>query len=239
MCFYYNNGSLIYCDYDTGLGDTLTNVGLEYTFSQSASVYTIRFDFYRSYTSSIILSPQPYTASDFSDIRFNGSMSVNLISLYTIPQFTAFASASTSFPLPCVYDVTGSYVVRTYGNNNGEPDYAIFQDNTIIVNELGLTENQVENIKNNQLIGDTLQTSTKYIIVLVTLIFIIGAFVTIGFSIGQVQGSFIVGVLLSIFALVMFTVFGWIPAWILVFLIICAGATLILVSKLPSGGSAG
>jgi hypothetical protein len=87
--------------------------------------------------------------------------------------------------------------------------------------------------------GGNLSKSMKYLIVLGIIMLIIGGFTALGFSMNMVQQSFTVGVVISAFVMIIFAVFGWIPAWILILLMLIAVASIILVSKLPSNNSAG
>lgn len=86
-------------------------------------------------------------------------------------------------------------------------------------------------------LGCGISNGIKYIMVLITILIIIGSFTAIGYTMNMIQGSFTVGVIVAFFALIMFTVFGWLPAWILVALLIVGIATIILVSKTGNNAS--
>ncbi len=79
------------------------------------------------------------------------------------------------------------------------------------------------------LTGSGLSKGTKYLIVFFVMIMLIGVFVGIGFYTGTEKMSTILGVVMSVFALIIFTTFGWIPSYIFIMLIIIALASVIFI----------
>jgi hypothetical protein len=136
----------------------------------------------------------------------------------------------TNFVLPCTYTSTGNYIVRTYGNNLGTPDYSIYTDYNVKMEGYGLSQSEIAT-KNNQ---KGVSTSTKYIIALILLALMIIGGTIIGFVAKNVQVGFVVGIVLATFLLFIFVVIGWIPAWILILELLVAIASIILVSKSPN-----
>jgi hypothetical protein len=187
------------------------------------------------------LQPQSFSTGEISQVNIdsNGNYTLKNIEILSYTQPSPFYSTLKSNYdfLPCIYIETGCYKVRTYNNNNGISDFTNHYDYDVCIDSLNNPNPSATSNENEWLSGINLSKSTKYLIVLGTLLLIIGGFTALGYAIKMIQGCFVVGVVISVFVLIMFTVFAWIPVWILIILILIAVATIILVSKLPSNDS--
>ena len=256
LCIYDGTGTTIYCDYDYTGSDTLKSLDLEYTFDFTSKYYTIKMYFSRTYSNIQIRYPIVFAINDIYYYRINSTnTTLNYISLVTIPQFNSFSNIASTQPAydqfgnvvgyyfqnDCLYSSVGSYKARTYGNNDGTPDYSVYNDWNINLDGTGLTQQQLDVHTNGQdwLSGNGLTQNTKLLIILFTLLLTIGSFTAIGFTMNNVASGFTIGIIVGFFALIMFTVFDWIPAWILIVLIIIGIATVILVSKTSNNNSSG
>lgn len=239
ICIYDNLWNDIYCDYDYTGGDTLQNVDLEYTYDFASRTYTISMLFKRTFSQTKIIYPQTFVGNDIYRINiqplFSSNTTLNSIVIVNIPTFKQFATTqqNTLLVSPCIYTANGLYKVRTYGNNNGMPDYSIYTDYNINIIQLGSTANEVARASglDKALFGEGLSKNIKYLIVLFTIMSIIAGFTALGFAIKMIQASFIVGSVIATFVLIIFTIFGWISWIVIVMLIIVAIAISILISK--------
>lgn len=148
-----------------------------------------------------------------------------------------------NFVQSCDYSTKGSRLVRTYGNNLGTPDYSTYVDYTIVVNGLGLTSAEVDN-RNPSInavngTGQGLPTFWKYIIIAVTIMIIYGFGLVIGNQTQAMKTGVLVATVLSFFAIIVYTILGWISAWIIVAMIIFGVAIVIILgsTKATSGGT--
>jgi hypothetical protein len=244
MCFYYADGSQIYCDYDYLTTDTLKNVNLEYVFDKTSNTYTIKMYFNRTNPVIKIVYPQVSSANDIASFEMNAiNTSLNYVSFVNVPSYREFSSNNVfnQYATACAYLSTGSRTVRTYGNNDGTPDYSVYTDWIINIDTLGITQSQLADKTNNAsfLNGSGLTTSAKYLIVLISIMTIICIFVGVGFATGSARAGFITGIILGTFAMIFFTVFDWIPVWIVVMLVIVSLALIILIGKTGSSNSTG
>jgi hypothetical protein len=143
------------------------------------------------------------------------------------------------FKLPCDYSTTGAHFVRTYGNNDGVPDYSTYADYTVVINGLGLTSGEVDNANpNNFVSGGGLPEYMRWIIVALTIMILVGAFIVIGYQTESPKMSMIIGAVLSVFAILIYTLIGWISAWILVAIVVFSLAIVIIFGsmKTSAGG---
>lgn len=98
-------------------------------------------------------------------------------------------------------------------------------------NETSLTGDATDDF----LAGQGISPGLKYLIVLMLLFITIGAFVTIGYQMDMAKGGFIVGLILACFEVIIAVVLGWIPAWILVAMILFSIAGIYFTSRTSSG----
>lgn len=142
------------------------------------------------------------------------------------------------FVQPCIFTSSGNHLVRTYGNNNGVPDYSTYKDYNVNIVGLGLTQEEVENSNpNNNISGKGLPQYMKYIIVAITILLCIGIFLGIGITTDTIKVNLMVGVVLSLFAVIIYTILGWISAWIIVAIIIIGLAIVILLGSMKSSAN--
>lgn len=142
------------------------------------------------------------------------------------------------FKLPCDYSTTGAHYVRTYGNDNGVPDFSTYSDYTVVVNGLGLTSGEVDNANpDNFVSGGGLADYMKWIIVALTILVITGAFIVIGYETESMKMSTIIGAVIDVFAILIYTLIGWISAWILVAIVIFSLAIVIIFGSMKANAS--
>jgi hypothetical protein len=244
LCVNYLNGSSLYCNYDYALTDTLANVQFEYLFDMSSKFYTIRMTFNNSAPNVQATYPIAFTGTDVNSIEFNvtsGNTDMFGFSSLTIPQPQGYSTTTTAnnseFNQACQYTTSGNFVVRTYGNQNGAPDYTTFADYT--VNMLGLGVNQQAVNQQNQFnqFGQGISDNMKLVIVLVGIMIVIGFGLVIGYQTDTVKMSLIMSVVLSMFGLVIATLYAWVPVWVFVSLAIFGLATIIFSSSVKSSNT--
>lgn len=236
LCIYDNADTEIYCDYDYTGPDTLKSLDMEYTYDFTSGTYTIKMTFIRTYSQTKIIYPQTFIGNDIYRINIDSNDTIlNSLIVVNIPVFNQFATTQNNTLLisPCLYTSSGVTTVRTYGNNNGMPDYSIYADYDVNINNLGMTENELEASGGTDefMSGQGLSKGTKYLIVLFTVLVIIVGFTALGFAMQMIQASFIIGSIISVFALIIFTIFGWISWIVIVMMLIIGIAVSILLSK--------
>lgn len=229
----YNQSTQIYCDYSINSYDDLLSVDMTFIYEFQSKTFTITFYNKRAQSSQVTTQPQLFTNNDLQSIAItslNGTYISSTISTITQPNGFSTTLRNNYDYLTCTYSTIGCRNVRTYNNNNGISDFSNYYDYQVCINTLGNSNPQDSSGLNDFFNGGNLSAGMKYLIVLIALIAIIGGFTVAGFSMQNASMGFTIGVIIASFALIMFTVFGWIPAWILVFLILMAIATIILVS---------
>jgi hypothetical protein len=221
----------MYCDYSVNNYDDLKNVLLSVKYDFPSATYTSEFYINRSQPTIKYTLPKVFSAIDVSNIEIISSNAT-----YYGYNAIAYTQPNTYYPtlrgdynfLPCTFGKIGSYVVRTYNNNNGISDFTNYYDYTILINSLNnLDPSKTANV-DNSLAGSNLNTPVKYIIVLACILATFGAFVTIGFNTDTIKITAIMGVLVCVFELMIFTALGWLQLWILIVLLIIAIALIIL-----------
>lgn len=233
VCINLLNGTNIYCDYSTNVYDDLTNVDMTVYFDFVSQSETMKILFNRATDNIVSTLPQLFVGNDVSKIIFNSTnATINGITLksYTQPNgFTATLSDDITY-LPCLYSNIGSYSVRTYNNNNGQPDYTNFYDYTINIKSLsnaGATGNFDQNTQNfvDRTFGTGLSVGEKLFWVMVVtfialiLVIILGMYADMP---PALTGGLSVIVVLT--SLIMFAFLGFIPVWIIILIgIIGAG----------------
>jgi hypothetical protein len=123
----------------------------------------------------------------------------------------------------------------------------------LLVDTCGITESCVngycESILNSTggtgtgqgdwLSGAGLTTGMKYLLVIFVIIFTIIGFGVFGATQSHIGLGFIVGIVIGAFELIIFTILGWIPVWVMIFLLLIAIATSILMSRISGGNGPG
>lgn len=239
VCIYDNFDTEIYCDYDYTGGDTLQSIDLEYTYDFTSRTYTIKMLFVRTFSQTKIIYPQTFIGNDIYRINIDSSDTLlNSIVVVNIPTFNQYTTTqqNTLLVSPCLYTSSGITRVRTYGNNNGMPDYSVYTDYDVNIINLGLTQNDIARVSGTDdiLSGQGLSKGVKYLIVLFAIMVEIIGFTALGFAIKMIQASFITGSIIAVFTLIIFTIFGWISWIVIVMMLIIAIAISILLSKTNS-----
>jgi hypothetical protein len=241
LTIYDNSFNIIYDDYDVTSADTLTSLDLEYTFDAVTSWYSLRMTFNRNSDNVKISYPLTYTGDNIynvSLISYTNGITSNYVQIQSIPQPSTWTASynTTEFVQNCNYQTAGTYKVRTYGNQEVSPDYESYSDYTLSIKfvDVGTSLDEQGGVN---VFGAGLSKTTKYIIVLLVMLGIIGAFTALGFSIQMIQASFVVGIVASSFALLIFTVLGWVPSYIIVMMIVISIVSIILLSKTPSNNN--
>lgn len=162
-----------------------------------------------------------------------GLISKEIPYVYSLP--TESHTYTNLFTTQCDYSVVKCYTTRFYGQENSQGIYNNYEDfklcsslNTAISSPTA-TDSTAQT--SSFLFGNGLNTAYKMLIVFITMLVIMGASAVIGFQTDTSKASIVVGVTLCLFGLIFFTVFGWIPSWVLVMLIIFALATMIIIGK--------
>lgn len=242
LSIYDNMMNLIYTDYSVNTYDDLENLIILYTIDFSSGTYTMTYTFNRVQDTIKSTRPNIFNGMDVNTLyiqAINTTLQNVEVKTFTTPTpFTTTLKGNYEY-LPCQYTSTGCRIVRTYNQNSNTPELTNYYDYNICINGLGL--NNVQSPSTGlctNLFGCGLSDTTKYLIVLFTILVIIGGFVVIGFTTDTIKMSTVVGVVISVFAFITFTVMGWIPAWILVMLIIVAIAVTIIIGsmKVSSNG---
>jgi hypothetical protein len=139
------------------------------------------------------------------------------------------------FVQSCIYTTSGNHLVRTYGNNNGVPDYSSYSDYNVNIVGLGLTSDEVANANPNSIInGGGMPQYMKYILVAITIMILFGVFLVIGYQTDNVKITTIFATVLSIFAVIVYTIIGWISAWIIIAVIVLSLAILIILGSMKT-----
>ena len=232
ICSYNSNMTLIYCAYSVNTYDDLNDVKILFNLEFQSKTYTVTFMIDRTQDYSFSTQPQSFTVNDVNDIKIittNATYYNSTIKTYTQPSAFSLTLRNNYDYLSCTYGSIGCNLVRTYNNANGISDFTNYYDYTICVNSLN-NENIVSTTE-DFLGGSGLSQGIKYLIVLFTVLTILIGFTALGFMMKMIQASFIVGSIISVFALIIFTVFGWISWIIIVMMLIVAIAVIILISK--------
>lgn len=151
-----------------------------------------------------------------------------------LKQICGAETTTPYLPVPCIFLSENSYNVRTYGNNNGIPDYSTYQDYIVNVNTLGATPQELSDENGGKsafMNGSGLSQGMKFFIVTLFIIIVFIAFAYIGYENDSIGITMTIATIISTLALITFTIFGWIPAWVIVMVIILAIAVVILLSK--------
>lgn len=139
---YLLNGTNIYTDYSQNSYDDLTNIEMTLRYDFISGTYTNTIIFDRVNDNKINTLPQFYAGTSIASIMINStSVQSNgiIIKSYTTPNGFSQTLPDYDGFLPCLFDKSGSYLVRTYNNLNSQPDYTNYQDYRINV-ELALVD---------------------------------------------------------------------------------------------------
>jgi hypothetical protein len=241
MCINQLNGTAIYCDYSTNTYDDLSNLNMTFIYDFVSSSYTMIILFDRETNNQVYVSPQVFSGTDISSLQLNSSdLDVQSVwfNSFTQPNGYSLLQPDDLSYAPCLYDEVGCFNTRTYINNIGSPDYSIYKDYLVCVNTLSTTLPENDANRQDFFGGDGLSSPMKILIVILAILFIMGGFIVIGFATPSEKISIIMGSLISVMVLILFTVIGWIPVWILVMMIILALALIIILpsfKEAPSG----
>ncbi len=143
----------------------------------------------------------------------------------------------------CTYLPNYCYVTRFYSqgtNQNAYNNYADFNvcattNSAISETDVFLQANQGVDV-NGKSTG--LTQVQKYLVVLFSILVVFGAFVVVGFATDTIKMSTIMGMIVSVFGVIIYTVLGWIPAWLIVVIVVLALAIIIILPQFkqaPSG----
>lgn len=244
MCLYLLNGTTIYCDYSTYGADDLTSLDLEFSYVFAPGVYTMKMTFNRQVDNTVTTYPQLFAGNDIFTI--NVTSDATTVLSVTVNNPTSYGSFTSNLngtvnTLPCTYTGTGTRIVRTYGNMNGQPDYSVYSDYRVNVKNLGLSPGQLDNGASN--VGNFLDPAnltpgTRYFVVIVTVLAIIIGFITAGMAITKGEGVkpyAITGMIIAMAALIGFSIGEWIPGWVAFALIVVALAIIIFMGFVKSG----
>jgi hypothetical protein len=106
-----------------------------------------------------------------------------------------------------------------------------FDIKLVLNNFTDLPPEQENEVNNGGLSCKNIPITTRYLIVLFSVLAIFGSFVVVGFSTNTIKSSTILGIVVSSFAFVFFAIIGCIPVWVIIMLIIIAVAGAILIGK--------
>lgn len=240
VTIYDGSNNILYIDTDLKNSDSLTSIDFEITFDFVTSYYATKINFNRDNDNIIIISPIAFVGSDIYTTEFTNTqnnVTIKNISYVTIPEFKTWVINvnNTLFVQPCIYLKNGLYKVRTYANNFVNPEYLSYSDYSIDLKfDYTGTSKDTSKIRNNNLSNDE-----KLIIIFIVVLACIIGVTLIGYMANHATVGFIVGVIMSVFSLIIFTSFGWLKGYVLAILIICSIATIVLVSFLSrnSGGN--
>lgn len=242
LSIYNSTLGLLYTDISTNTYDDLNKVLITYTFDFSSKTFTRTFTFDRFADNIKSLLPKIFIPNDYSTININSTNTTfNSIAIKTFTQPTTFKNTlrnDYNF-LPCTYGSIGCSITRTYNQNSNLPDFTNYYDYNICVNTLNNDNPEETSSTGNFFDGTGLNQGTKYLIVLFAILAVILTFVAIGFMTNTVKVATIFGFIISTFVMIIFTVFGWVPSWILVMLVIVALASSIILGTMKSDSSQG
>jgi hypothetical protein len=170
VCINYLNGTSIYCDYDYSPADSLTSVDLEYTFNFASGTYTLRGLFNRFHSNTHTTYPMVFFGNDIYTININATnTTLNNASLYTIPtlrQFTQTYNTTVTVDA-CMYTSLGNRKVRTYGNQNAQPDYSTYSDYNVNIRLLGASRSQLQANEDSATFIEQIPIEWRYVILIV------------------------------------------------------------------------
>lgn len=229
----YSNTSLVMCAYSLSGSDDLTSTLIELNTFWTQKTFSIKMTTnYSASPTQILYSGWMNfvntNISELSKIKYtgtNGSVNslINSIQIRTIPTYPAFSTTLKNDYnyITCTYSTLGCKLLRVYNVNNLSQPYQNYKDYTICLNSVGGTSVQDTTPPSTDFTsGYGLSDSTKYVVVIITLIVLITGFTIMGYSMGNGNLGMIIGVTFGFFALIFFSVFGWIPIWVLVLLVI-------------------
>lgn len=231
---YLLNGTEIYTDYSQNSYDDLSGIELTTIYNFLTGTYTNTILFDRVNDNKISTLPQYYAGTSVASIIINSSQAqLNSIDIksYTEPQGFSQTLPDDKTYLQCLYDNDGSYLVRTYNNNNYQPDYTNYQDYRInVVLAVNTTSGGAPFDQDTQdfvdaTFGTGLSVAQKlFYAIMITfvaliLVVILGVYTDMP---SALTGG--LSVIVVIASLIMFAFLGFIPIWIIILLgIIGAG----------------
>lgn len=256
LCFYYADKSyqitdktLLNCIDSVGVVNIKMNANNDGTFSFSyndgTNVYTTTT--IRNALFDYDLNLNPFQAIKIFAVDTTSDTFIGNINADSVLE-TQLDMDTANYPTQevCDYKQGSCFTARlffsTTGNNynNYVDKYICVDTYSSLLNSVIKTPTDTETDETaNFLSGGNLSPATKYIIVLIVMAITIGLFAFAGGTAGFVGAGFIVGTILGVFELIIFTVIGWIDVWILLTLVLVSLMLLtfkILLSKDTGGG---
>ena len=238
------NGTILYDDYDTANSDTLKTLDFEYVYTKSSGTYTLKIIFNRDNDNIITTYPILTTDNNIYKIIISssGNTTFNNITAKTISSFSSFTSningllGNNNSVLPCVYTSVGTRIVRTYANNNGQPDYSSYKDYNVNLKATGLTKSEVAQSKENDNINNELSLNMRYYIMLgvsVGLLLLLSLFGVVGH---EPVGGFLSGLASSMLSSLTLSIIFKLSLLIPILYILIGGAIAVIITRKTTSG---
>jgi hypothetical protein len=244
ICIYSPNASeLEYCSYSVNSYDDLNSVNVTYNFEFQSKTYTITVLVDRiGQSETFSLQPQAFNRSDISKVTIinyplpNGIFYLSNIDVIAYTQPSSFYTTLLSNYdfLKCIYSKVGCYNVRSYNNNNGISDFTNYYDYQICINTLNNPSAQA--ISYEEDFFSNLSTNTKYLIMILSSVFILLFMTLILALFNEALSGLLVGLVMSMIVSLTLTLILGLTLLIPILYIIIGGSILaFLIRKIFTG----